>query len=156
MPIRLAEQHVRTLMEALPALCDAMECGELYTRKDGAFRIRTPKTLNCARLYHGKQCVSFSLADLRYMATMLHMVKHSKASIYSRRLISCRTPSGCWVPWCLLSLNARAIVRFSKISCLRNLSYSSYRTGAVVKHTHVISHPFPCPQLFVVLATLPL
>ena len=38
-PIRLAEHYFRTLMEALPALCDAMQCGELYTRKDGAFRI---------------------------------------------------------------------------------------------------------------------
>ena len=28
-PIRLAEQHVSTLMDALQALCDAMQCGEL-------------------------------------------------------------------------------------------------------------------------------
>ena len=62
-------------MEALPALCDAMHCGELHMRKDGAFRIRTGKTHNGARLYHGRQCVSFKLADLRYMSTMLHMVE---------------------------------------------------------------------------------
>ena len=74
-PIRLALQQVRTLMDALPALCDAMQCGELYTRKDGAFRIRSGRTHNCARLYHGKRCVSFRLADLRYMATMLHVVE---------------------------------------------------------------------------------
>ncbi len=74
-PITLTGHHARTLVEALPALCDAMQCGELYTRKDGAFRIRASKTHNCARLYHGRQCVSFKLADLRYMSTMLHMVK---------------------------------------------------------------------------------
>ena len=62
-------------MEALPALCDAMQCGELYTRKVGAFRIRSSKTHNCARLYHGKQSVSFRLADLRYMLTIRHMVE---------------------------------------------------------------------------------
>ena len=62
-------------MDALPALCDAMQCDELYTRKDGAFRIRTGKTHNYARLYHGRQSVSFRLPDVRYMATMLHMVE---------------------------------------------------------------------------------
>ena len=63
-------------MEALSALCDAMQCGELYTRKDGAaFRIRSSRTHNCARLYHGKQCVNFKLTDLRYTSTMLHMVE---------------------------------------------------------------------------------
>ncbi len=74
-PIRLTEHHVRTLMEALPALCDAMLCDEQYMRKDGAFRIRSSKTHNSARLYHGRQCVSFRLADLRYMSTVLHMVE---------------------------------------------------------------------------------
>ena len=74
-PSRLTEPHVRTLMEALPTLCNSMQCGELYTCKDGAFRIRSGRTHNCARLYHGKQCVSFKLADLRYMLSMLHMIE---------------------------------------------------------------------------------
>ena len=74
-PIRLTEHHARTLMEALPEFCDAMQCGELYTRKDGAFRIRCSKTHNCARLYHGKQCFSFKLVVLHYMLTMVHMVE---------------------------------------------------------------------------------
>ncbi len=74
-PIRLAVHHVRKLMEALPALCDATQCGQLYTRKDGAFRIWSSRTHNYARLYHGRQCVSFKLTDLRYMSTMLHMVE---------------------------------------------------------------------------------
>ena len=47
----------------------------LYTRKDGAFRLRSSKTNNCARLYCDKKCVSFTLTDLRYMLTMLHMAK---------------------------------------------------------------------------------
>ena len=62
-------------MEALPSLCDTMQSDELYTRKDGAFRIRSDRTLKCARLYQGKRCVSFTLADLRYMSTMLHVVQ---------------------------------------------------------------------------------
>ena len=89
-PIRLTEHHVRTLMDALLELCDAMQSGELYTRKDDAFRIRTGRTHNCARLYHGKQCVSFKLGDLRCMSTMLHMVEeqqrpyiHAQADVMS-------------------------------------------------------------------------
>ena len=74
-PIQLAEQHVRTLLDALPALCAAMQCGDLYTRNDVAFRIRSGRAHTCASLYHGKRSVSFRIADLRYMVTMLHVVE---------------------------------------------------------------------------------
>ena len=62
------------MLETLPALCEAMERCELYTRKDGSFRLRSSKTHNCARLSR-KKCVSFTLTDLLYMMTMLHMVE---------------------------------------------------------------------------------
>ena len=52
-----------------------MPCGELYTRKVGAFRILSGRTHTCAKLYHCKQCVGFMLAALRYISTMLHMVE---------------------------------------------------------------------------------
>ena len=70
-----------TLMEALPSLCDTMQSDELYTRKDGAFRIRSGRTHNCARLYHGKRSISFRLADLRYIVTMLYVVE-AQQSLY--------------------------------------------------------------------------
>ena len=73
--ITLTEHHFRTLMEALPALCEAMQHGELYTRKDGDFRLRSSKTNNRAKLYCDKKSVRFTLTDLRYMLTMLHMVE---------------------------------------------------------------------------------
>ena len=74
-PITLTEQHVMMLMENLPALCDAMHRGELYTCKDGSFRLWSRKTNNCARLYRDRKCVSFTLNDLCYMKNMLHMVQ---------------------------------------------------------------------------------
>ena len=55
-PITLNEQHVKALMENFPALCDAMHRGELYTCKDGPFRLRSSKTHNCARMYRDKKC----------------------------------------------------------------------------------------------------
>ena len=142
-------------MEALPALCDAMQCCELYTRKDGAFRIRTGKTRNLL------ECItagSVSVLSLRICATCRSCyiwLRRYNASISSRRLTLCRTPTACWVRWCLLNLHAQVAVQFSTICCLRNLSYDSYRSSAADTHTrNVISHLFPCLQLFVVLATL--
>jgi hypothetical protein len=79
-PITLIEHHVSTMLEALPVLCEAMERCELYTRKDGSFRLRSSKTHNCARL--SRKSVSFTLRDLLYMMTMLHMVE-AQQSQYS-------------------------------------------------------------------------
>ena len=56
LPITLTEQHVKELLEHLPALCDAMHRGELYTSKDGPFRLRSSKTHKCARMYRDKVC----------------------------------------------------------------------------------------------------
>ena len=53
-------------------LCNAVN----YTRaKMVPFVYGPAKTHNCARLYRDKKCVSFTLTDLRYMMTMLHMVE---------------------------------------------------------------------------------
>ena len=78
------------LVEALPALCEAMQYVELYTRKDSAFHLRPCRTNNCARLYRDKQCVTFTLTDLRYMLTMLRVVEaqlsqyiHAQAEVMS-------------------------------------------------------------------------
>ena len=57
----LTEQHVKTLMEHLPALCEAMQRSELYTCKDVPFRLRSSKTHNKARIYRDRKCVSFTL-----------------------------------------------------------------------------------------------
>ena len=62
-------------MENLPSLCDAVHRGEIYTCKDGPFRLRSSKTNNCARLYRDRKCVSFTLNDLCYMKNMVHMVQ---------------------------------------------------------------------------------
>ena len=61
-------------MEHLPALCEAMNRGKLYTCKDGPFRLRSGKIHNNAR-----KCVSFKLTNLRYMINMLHMVQAQEA-----------------------------------------------------------------------------
>ena len=74
-PITLTEQYVRTSVEHLPALCEAMYRGEHYTCKDGPFRLQSGETYTTAIMYRDKKCVSFKLADLRYMMNMLHFVQ---------------------------------------------------------------------------------
>ncbi len=74
-PITLTEQHVKPLMEHLPALCEAMYRCENYTCKDGLFLLQSTRTHATARMYRDKNCVSFRLVDLRYMMNMLHFVQ---------------------------------------------------------------------------------
>ena len=74
-PITLTEQHVKTLVEHLPALCEAMYRGEHYTCKDSPFCLQSGGTHTTARMYRDKKCVSFKLADLRYMMNVLHFIQ---------------------------------------------------------------------------------
>ena len=74
-PVTLTEQHVKTLVEHLPALCEAMYGGEHYACKDGPFRLQSGGIHATARIYRDKKCVSFKLVDLRYMMKVLHFVQ---------------------------------------------------------------------------------
>ena len=56
-----------------------MERGELYTCKDGPFRLGSMKTHNNARMYRDRKCVSSKLTDLRYMLNMFYIV-HAEQS----------------------------------------------------------------------------
>jgi hypothetical protein len=71
-PITLTEQHMKTLVEHLPKLCEAMYRGERYVCKDGVFGLQCSGTNSVAKMY---QNVIFKLADLRYMMNMLHFVQ---------------------------------------------------------------------------------
>ena len=73
--ITLTEQHVKTFVQNLPALCEAMYRGEHYACKDGPFRLESDRTHATARIYWDKKCVTFKLADLRYMMKVLHFTQ---------------------------------------------------------------------------------
>ena len=61
--ITLTEQHVRTLEEHLPKLCEAMGQGGQYVCKDDVFRLETTGNYDFARMYIGKQFLSFKLMN---------------------------------------------------------------------------------------------
>ena len=74
-PITLTEQHVKSLVEHLPALREAMYRCEHYTSKDRPSLLQSGGANATARIYRDKKCVSFNLADLCYMLTMLPFVQ---------------------------------------------------------------------------------
>ena len=63
-----------TLLEYLPALCDAMHHGELYSAKTVPFVYGPPRPITVQE-YIAKKTVSFTLKDLCYMKNMQHMVQ---------------------------------------------------------------------------------
>ena len=86
-PITLTEQHVKTLVEHLPALCEAMYRGEHYACKDGSLRLQSSGTHTTARIYRDKKCVSFKLVHIRYMINILHFVHFQKTNISLRKMM---------------------------------------------------------------------
>jgi hypothetical protein len=78
-PITLTE-HVTTLMEHLPKLCEAMCRGESYACKDGVFGLLySGGTHSVARMYQDTKYIIFKLADLRYLMNMVHLVQVRQA-----------------------------------------------------------------------------
>jgi hypothetical protein len=73
-PINLTEQHMKTLGEHLPKLCEAMCRGESYTCRDGVFRLQCSGTCSVARMYQDKRFIVLKLDELRYLMNMQHLV----------------------------------------------------------------------------------
>ena len=90
-PIRLAEQHVRILMDALPALCDACSAVNYTLGRTAPFVYGPAGPLTVL------DCITasgVSVSGLQICATWrpcYMWLRHCKVSIYSRRLTSCRT-----------------------------------------------------------------
>ena len=73
-PIVLADQHVKTLPEHLPAQVDALWRGEFYNVMDGEFAIHTA-ILTLGKKKHRKS-MFIKLNDLRCLAYIFPMVEN--------------------------------------------------------------------------------
>ena len=85
MPICLSEEQVRTFMEHLPRICEAMCSDEQYSCLDGEFKLHTTGTYHVARVYFGKKYISLHLSELHYMMYMFHVVQNQQI-LYLRAL----------------------------------------------------------------------
>jgi hypothetical protein len=74
-PITLTAQHVKTLVENLPELYDALNRGKRYRYKDGEFKLQCSGTDCVARMYLNKRFVTFKDCDIRYFMGVLHLVQ---------------------------------------------------------------------------------
>jgi hypothetical protein len=75
-PLILNEQHVRTMAEHLPQLCEAMCNDGHYSCKDGDFRMNTTGSYRVARVYLGRQYAECKLHELRYLSYIFFMVRN--------------------------------------------------------------------------------
>jgi hypothetical protein len=75
-PIILTEQHVASMAQQLPSLCEAMCGDEQYSWKDGVLSLTTIGSYKTARLYLDKQYINYKLHELRYLLNMFHVIQN--------------------------------------------------------------------------------
>ena len=56
----LDSQQLQTLAENIATLCNALSANEHFSKKDGDFKINTTGSYRIARVYLGKQYLSFA------------------------------------------------------------------------------------------------
>jgi hypothetical protein len=78
-PIALTEQHLSTLAENLPRICEAIYGGEQNSCKDDIFRLNTTGSYRVARMYLDKQYISLKLTELQYLTNILHVVRKEQS-----------------------------------------------------------------------------
>jgi hypothetical protein len=64
------KEHVRSMAEHLPRICDALYRDEYYIciSQDGRFRMNTAGSYRVARMYIDKKWMAFKLEELRYLS----------------------------------------------------------------------------------------
>ena len=97
----------------LPALYEATYRGEHYTCKDGPFRLQSDGIHVTARMYRDKKCVSFKLADLRYIMNVLHFVQvQQNQYILAQIVMAFATEALGWLEFVERSHTATSIIPY--------------------------------------------
>jgi hypothetical protein len=74
--LTLTKQHVTTMVQRLPSLCETMCGDEQYSWKNGVFRLTTIGSYKTARLYLDKQYINNKLHELQVLSNMLHIIQN--------------------------------------------------------------------------------
>jgi len=72
LPLLLNVQQLQTMAEIIVTLCKALSTNEYYMKKDGDFRMNTTGSYKVARLYLGKQYMTFTYEELRNLAYIMY------------------------------------------------------------------------------------
>ena len=73
-PVILTDsQHVATMAECLPRICEAMCDNRLLAWSDGPFRLNTTGSIRIARLYIEKHYLTLKFQELRYFLNLFYI-----------------------------------------------------------------------------------
>jgi len=76
LPLLPDEQQLQTVAENIAALCNAVSTNEHFSKKDGDFRMNTTGSYRIARVYLGKQYLSFTYEEVRNLAYIMYMIQN--------------------------------------------------------------------------------
>jgi len=76
LPLLLDTQQLQTLAENIAALCNALSANEHFSKKDIDFKMNTTGSYRIARVYLGKQYLSFTYEELRNLAYIMYMIQN--------------------------------------------------------------------------------
>jgi len=82
LPLLLDAQQLQTMTENIAALCNAMSTNEHFSKKDSDFKMNTTGSYRIARVYLGKQYLSFTYEELRNLAYIMYMI-HNQMTFYT-------------------------------------------------------------------------
>jgi len=74
LPLLLNVRELQTMADNSAALCDALGTNEYYMKKDGDFRMNTTGSYRVARVYLGKQYMTFT--ELRNLDYIMYMIQN--------------------------------------------------------------------------------
>ena len=76
LPLLLDARQLQTLAENIVTLCNALSANKHFSKKDGDFKMNTTGSYRIARVYLGKQYLSFTYEELRNLAHIMYMIKN--------------------------------------------------------------------------------
>ena len=80
MPLLLTVQQLPNMSENIAALCDALSTNEYYMKKNGEFGMNTTGSYRVARMYLGKQYMTFTYDELRNLAYIMYIIQKQMTS----------------------------------------------------------------------------
>ena len=76
LPLFLNAQQLQTLAENIADLCNALSTNEHFSKKDGDFKMNATGSYRIARVYLGKQYMSYTYEKLRNLAYIMYMIQN--------------------------------------------------------------------------------
>jgi len=74
LPLLLDAKQLQTMAKNIATLCNALSTNEHFSKKDGDFKMNTTGSYSIARVYLGKQYLSFTYVELSNLAYIMYVI----------------------------------------------------------------------------------